>query len=101
MHHKATEVGDWRDGKEYGLHRLKLVATPLEDKHKSNFRTHEQESDGSELVATQDSRHPRAKNPIFKQRHEASSVELFFDLFFVANLTIVGLNHEGTSAKCK
>jgi low temperature requirement protein LtrA len=32
--------------------------------------------------------------PIFKEHHEASSIQLFYDLFFVANLCTFTANHE-------
>ena len=35
-----------------------------------------------------------SSRPIFKPRHQARNVELFFDLFFVANLTVFSIDHE-------
>jgi hypothetical protein len=32
--------------------------------------------------------------PVFREHHESSTVELFFDLFFVANLATFTANHE-------
>lgn len=32
--------------------------------------------------------------PVFKPHREASTIELFYDLFFVANLTVFTKNHE-------
>ena len=32
--------------------------------------------------------------PVFKPHRESSTVELFYDLFFVANLTVFTKNHE-------
>ena len=37
--------------------------------------------------------------PIFKRRIEATNAELFFDLFFVANLTVFTLVHELNSGQ--
>jgi hypothetical protein len=37
--------------------------------------------------------------PIFKPHRESSTIELFYDLFFVANLTVFTKNHEVNSAK--
>src|ERR1700733_4824328 len=37
--------------------------------------------------------------PIFKPHRESSTIELFYDLFFVANLTVFTKNHEVKSAK--
>ena len=36
----------------------------------------------------------KSSRPFFKPRHQARTVELFFDLFFVANLTIFSIDHE-------
>jgi hypothetical protein len=41
-------------------------------------------------------------NPnIYKQHHEASTVELFYDLFFVANLAYFTAMHQHVDAPCK
>jgi hypothetical protein len=37
--------------------------------------------------------------PIFKPHRESSTIELFYDLFFVANLTVFTKNHEVKSTK--
>lgn len=48
-----------------------------------------------------DMRRPSAGDiPIFKKHHEASSIELFYDLFFVANLTTFTGNHEIEDKQC-
>jgi hypothetical protein len=42
-----------------------------------------------------DLHHHRDSNlPHFKHHHESSTVELFYDLFFVANLATFTVNHE-------
>ena len=38
--------------------------------------------------------------PVFKSHHESSTIELFYDLFFVANLTTFTANHEITTSEC-
>lgn len=43
----------------------------------------------------------RSKLPPFKHRHESSTIELFYDLFFVANLTSFSRNHEIVDSKSK
>lgn len=43
----------------------------------------------------------KPKLPPFKHRHEASTIELFYDLFFVANLATFTNNHEIVDSKCK
>lgn len=40
-------------------------------------------------------------NRIFRKQHEASSLELFFDLFFVANLAIFTARSSHTDWPCK
>ena len=39
--------------------------------------------------------------PVFKHHHESSTVELFYDLFFVANLTTFTANHDINDSDCK
>ena len=43
--------------------------------------------------------HPDPDHPPFKHRHESSTVELFYDLFFVANLATFTANHEIVDAE--
>ncbi len=38
--------------------------------------------------------HTDSDAPMFKHHHEATSIELFYDLFFVANLATFTANHE-------
>lgn len=41
-------------------------------------------------------------NPIiYRQHHEASTIELFYDLFFVANLAYFSAMHQHTDTSCK
>jgi hypothetical protein len=41
-------------------------------------------------------------NPIiYKRHHEASTIELLYDLFFVANLAYFTAMHQHTDADCK
>ena len=46
--------------------------------------------EGTELTLTKS----HTRSPLFKPRFEAKTVELFFDLFFVANLTVFAIDHE-------
>ena len=46
----------------------------------------------SEKHEMSDTRHP--DEPVLKRAHEASTIQLFFDLFFVANLTTFSTIHE-------
>lgn len=43
----------------------------------------------------------RQEVPRFQQRHESSTIELFYDLFFVANLSSFSNNHEIVDKKSK
>lgn len=57
-----------------------FLSGPLDKKH-GNRASSINGSDGGDV-------------PIFKHHHEASTIELFYDLFFVANLSVFTLNHE-------
>ena len=41
------------------------------------------------------------EEPVLKRPHEASTIQLFFDLFFVANLTTFTSNHEIDNWNCE
>lgn len=43
----------------------------------------------------------REQQPHFRAHHEASSIELFYDLFFVANLATFTTNHPIDNKACK
>jgi hypothetical protein len=44
-------------------------------------------------------RHHIDDMPVFKPHRESSTIELFYDLFFVANLTVFTKNHEINSGQ--
>lgn len=46
-------------------------------------------------------RRSRGNAIIYKQHHEASTIELFYDLFFVANLAYFTAMYQHTDAECK
>jgi hypothetical protein len=46
--------------------------------------------DGDEI----DSQRAGAGMPIFRKHHEASSLELYYDLYFIANLTTFAAHHD-------
>jgi len=86
---------------------LNLIASPLDDGKKSGVTISSLpfSHDLNALTAKQDGEKSSgthagytvissARRPLFKQRSEASTIELFFDLFFVANLTVFSLDHE-------
>ncbi len=56
------------------------------------------------VAAEHDGHDHHRQRPIYKRRTEANSTELFFDLFFVANLTVFTTQHEvdaGESKSCQ
>ena len=57
---------------------LPLIATPLEQE---GGHGHPHGHNHSEIAVIRDN------NPAFREKEEASTIELFYDLFFVANLT--------------
>ena len=79
---------------------LPMFASPLEEQlefgqgHGNDSYEHDSQS-GAELTYEKDGgttvvvqlRRALRRLPIFREREEASSIELFYDLFFVANLT--------------
>lgn len=75
---------------------LPLIASPLEQHghahgHKAHEHGSEQSSIGKdEQVVTVQEQYDAT--PAFREREEASSIELFYDLFFVANLTTFTAN---------
>lgn len=75
---------------------LPLFASPLEDPLNPHHHHHGHESDLSTAPtvgndgATIEASQPFSllnRLPIFRETEEASSIELFYDLFFVANLS--------------
>lgn len=76
---------------------LPLFPSPLEEDHLEHHQDRKSDSSHSETDLTSDEEgattkadqtHPaRHRMPIFREREEAHSIELFYDLFFVANLT--------------
>lgn len=78
---------------------LKLYASPLADQethhlgHNHHGHSHSHSSSFSEHgPPVLDSPDPDV--PVLKRAHEASTIQLFFDLFFVANLTTFTSLHE-------
>ncbi|KAI9719594.1 MAG: hypothetical protein M1812_003365 [Candelaria pacifica] len=73
-------------------HALPLIASPLEDESHHGHGSEEslEAKEHSALVTvTESSDVP----PAFREKEEASSIELFYDLFFVANLTTFTTGH--------
>lgn len=84
-------------------HHIPFIASPLDPKATA-WINHKHESGNLTLK-----RRPtiaqfeadRVSGGIFRKQHEASTLELFFDLFFVANLAIFTTNHQHESPLCK
>ena len=85
---------------------LKLIAIPLYDDENTSHSTLESSSglraggtprmdeNTAKFTAEHGSHDHHLHRPIYKRRTEANSTELFFDLFFVANLTVFTTQHE-------
>lgn len=65
---------------------LPLFASPLEEPSEHHNHGHESDSGASSTLGTEKAS-TEADQPKFRESEEASSIELFYDLFFVANLT--------------
>ena len=79
-------------GSKLRYRALPLIASPLEQhdvhsspEHHEHGSGHSSIMKGGEIVTLE--QHPDKGVPAFREREEASSIELFYDLFFVANLT--------------
>ena len=65
---------------------LPLFESPLEEVSEHHNHRHESDSGASSTLGTEGTT-TEADQPKFRESEEASSIELFYDLFFVANLT--------------
>ncbi|KAI9704373.1 MAG: hypothetical protein M1836_007236 [Candelina mexicana] len=73
-------------------HALPLIASPLEDESHHRHASEESlEPKGHSALVTV--AEPSDVPPAFREKEEASSIELFYDLFFVANLTTFTTGH--------
>lgn len=77
-------------------HALPLIASPLQGEgeeeehghgHGHEEHTYTQPAESKGLVPDEVSQADQDDVPIFRPKEEASTIELFYDLFFVANLT--------------
>lgn len=82
------------DPKAYAwLHHKKLTDPLVPGKVKRSRTVHRFEHEqGTDSALAQ---------TIFRKQHEASSLELFFDLFFVGNLAVFTDIHAHVDAQCK
>lgn len=82
------------------------ISGPIDRKAvKANHGTHEETKMNTDqnVIEFDETRlhHADADAPIFKHRHEASPIDLFYDLFFVANLATFTANHEIDTGESK
>ncbi|KAF1940514.1 hypothetical protein EJ02DRAFT_504067 [Clathrospora elynae] len=83
---------------------LEIVSHSTPDLQKMNTNSstaHKSTLDGSDGTTTfaGNGRTSRGNVIIYKQHHEASTIELFYDLFFVANLAYFTAMHQHTDAE--
>lgn len=77
------------------------IASPLAQEVPEHSNPHVEKTHTTErIVEFNENQHDLHRTPsspdepIFREHHESSTVELFFDLFFVANLATFTANHE-------
>ena len=81
-------------GKIRLLRHIKLVSSPLADHITGqNDRNYEQGTHHSDDSDRSDDTSSIRTINVFKRSHEATTIELFYDLFFVANLATFTANH--------
>lgn len=75
-------------------HALPIIASPLQGEgeeeehgHGHEEHTYTQPAENKGLVHEEVSSADQDDVPVFRPKEEASTIELFYDLFFVANLT--------------
>ncbi|KAL9581566.1 MAG: hypothetical protein Q9212_003819, partial [Teloschistes hypoglaucus] len=66
---------------------LPIIASPWEKQGHGSLSPSSEQSSIEKFEPVVSIREDRPGTPAFRQREEASSIELFYDLFFVANLT--------------
>lgn len=80
---------------EHVSEHIPFIASPLDPKTTEWLKTKHQASNLTlkrrPTVAQQEA--TRVSGGIFRKQKEASPLELFFDLFFVANLAVFSYNH--------
>lgn len=107
--HGAVIVPD-KDVRIFGIshpHHLTLIETPLASKddlahaHHGHHEAKTGEEGESEERNNSDSSDTslekpleKPEGPVLKRAHEAPTIQLFFDLYFVANLTVFSSQHE-------
>jgi hypothetical protein len=85
--------------------RLAWFSTPVADKDAShNHQAHHEDDSASIASSIRTAKHEKHAvdgEPVLKRAHESSVIQLFYDLFFVANLTTFTGVHEVNDATSK
>jgi hypothetical protein len=79
---------------------LEVVSGNSSDLEKTNTHTSTFDSSNDTTTLAGNGRTSRGNIIIYKQHTEASTIELFYDLFFVANLAYFTAMHQHTDAEC-
>jgi len=79
---------------------LEVVSGNSSDLEKVNTHTSTLDSSNDTATFAGNGRASRGNIIVYKQHTEASTIELFYDLFFVANLAYFTAMHQHTDAEC-
>lgn len=108
--HEHGEHGEHGGESHAGHHRNKPVpflASPVDPEALLWLERKKQASKGLDRATTiaqfeaESSTESQLANRIFRKQHEASSLELFFDLFFVGNLAIFTTKSAHVDLQCE
>ena len=105
--HHGSQGGNGGDlERQQSVAPLKLIAIPLDSSEERSSSSsapsqglrvggsHHNDEKTAILGVEHDRHDHHLRPPIYKRRTEANTTELFFDLFFVANLTVFSRQHE-------
>ena len=84
----ATPLANERDAVQYGH------AHPEAIQKETQHAVVERHGSGSETSSEKEHESVDPEEPVLRRAHEASTIQLFYDLFFVANLTTFTQVHE-------
>jgi hypothetical protein len=77
------------------------IVSPLDAKAEKTPPEHPSHSDRALEFDETHVHRSDSELPVFKHHKESSTVELFYDLFFVANLATFTANHEIVDVNCR
>jgi len=111
LRRKTTDSHGNQSGHAKGRTPLSLLANPINedvlevlsgssDLEKTNTHAGTFDSSNDTTTLAGNGRTSRGNIIIYKQHTEASTIELFYDLFFVANLAYFTAMHQHTDAEC-